>query len=1060
VSAALQCATEAGYFPPADASVRLHQKPVALIYDSQAWESGLRECAGAFGPGCLHAIAVKSNPVAALLSRALALGFGAETASIGEVVHAQAVGFPAKKIFFDSPCKTRAELAFALKHGISINIDNFGELDRVAELQRESPGPLGMTIGLRINPLAGAGEIEALSVSVADSKFGIPITFSEKIIQAYSKYEWLNSMHVHTGSGGMGLQTLVQGVRTAADMATAINKQLGRSQVTVLDIGGGLPVNYESEAWGSEKVPTFREYADALRQGVPGLLATEGGVAPSFTVVTEFGQSLNAKSGFLASRVEYLKPTSQAIADAGGTQQVAVVHFGADLCVRQCYTSQHERRLEVYDGVSFSPKAGRAVPQHIAGPLCFQGDMLAKDLMAPQLVVGDFVVMRDAGSNCLSLFSRHCSRQAPVVLGFQPAQGGTAAALVELKPAETLQEISAFWGLVGSSSQGPEQTMRSRVLVGAESTTRRRSGEDPEDADSDDVLLQVARLFASGQQKLPDLLARLLCVGGDERIVLDAVTQMNKYCTQPRPTGGVHRGSCTSSVPTKEAFHRGQDVLRRLILECRAMLSARGNLLYASPKDLFQWLLHDVRERLRTVFHLSMADCISLFPSGTDAELLPALMAIGRCLTRGHGPFHVLSVVTAAGEVGSGTVNAASGKHFSTLLPSGQKSAQVGSSAQVFDVPSAMITVQEVLVRDSAGNGRTPFELDREVEDIVQSALESVDGATEVTEIGCVVVHMVIGSKTGQCIPSRPCFERLAARYGERVLLVVDACQARMGEWTVREHLDMGHIVLTTGSKFFGGPPFAGVCLTPWSLTQELEQILSQDHVRKILSQGHLDEYLIASLLSSDMPNLRALLPENPLNYGLLIRWTLALHEMEAYFIETSELDRTIIMKTWSDGVRDIVKSDGQGLVEYFEEEVAPGNATIVANFGAEAAAALGTIVCFTCHCRRDGMREAKAMGTEELRVVQRLMATDLTAPLKGLQGGGEVAAASTRCFMGQPVSMSKGLQVLRVAASAPLVCRIHNEGLETVLAEDRLLFQKLGMILANWDLLQKVSAL
>merc|ERR1719359_1573327 len=110
---------------------------------------------------------------------------------------------------------------------------------------------------------------------------------------------------------------------------------------------------------------------------------------------------------------------------------------------------------------------------------------------------------------------------------------------------------------------------------------------------------------------------------------------------------------------------------------------------------------------------------------------------------------------------------------------------------------------------------------------------------------------MVFGSKTGQCIPSLRCFERLATTYGKRVLLVVDMCQGRVGERTVRDHLDKGHIVLTTGSKFFGGPPFAGVCLTPWSLTQELESLFADQYLREALTGGHLREYVVASLLSS-----------------------------------------------------------------------------------------------------------------------------------------------------------------------------------------------------------------
>ena len=51
---------------------------------------------------------------------------------------------------------------------------------------------------------------------------------------------------------------------------------------------------------------------------------------------------------------------------------------------------------------------------------------------------------------------------------------------------------------------------------------------------------------------------------------------MNKCHTPTRPCKGVFRGSCTSNVPTEEAFERGLDILRRLVLECRNLERARG----------------------------------------------------------------------------------------------------------------------------------------------------------------------------------------------------------------------------------------------------------------------------------------------------------------------------------------------------------------------------------------------------------------------------------------------------------------------------------------------------
>mmetsp|Transcript_98 Transcript_98/g.267 ORF Transcript_98/g.267 Transcript_98/m.267 type:complete len:478 (-) Transcript_98:77-1510(-) len=440
VTAALQKAVQDGHFPSVNSDTALLDKPVALVYDLDAWEGGLRSCIAAFGPCGMHAIAFKSNAVASMLETAVQLGLGAECASIGEVLHAQAVGFPLNRIVFDSPCKTRAEISWALKHGLHLNIDNLIELERVAELvDKAGAAPTG-TIGLRINPLVGAGQIAALSVSTSESKFGISCEDLDAICAAYSKHAWLTSLHVHTGSGGMALQTLVSGVQAAIAVAKQVNEKVGRRQITVLDIGGGLPANYSSDELATSACPSFADYAQALRQECPGLLPTAENEERLFDrVVTEFGQSLNAKGGFLASRVEYTKPTS------GGEVQVNVIHFGADTCVRQFYTKDHKRRLEFYDGATCEVKEGPAKRQHVAGPLCFQGDML-KDVNLPSLAVDDFVVLREAGANTLSIFSRHCARQAPKVLGYRRGDGTTEPKLVVLKEAEDFADVVRFWG--------------------------------------------------------------------------------------------------------------------------------------------------------------------------------------------------------------------------------------------------------------------------------------------------------------------------------------------------------------------------------------------------------------------------------------------------------------------------------------------------------------------------------------------------------------------------------------------------------------------------------------
>lgn len=571
-------------------------------------------------------------------------------------------------------------------------------------------------------------------------------------------------------------------------------------------------------------------------------------------------------------------------------------------------------------------------------------------------------------------------------------------------------------------------------------------GDDVEDP------LQVALRSTGNGRNLRQTLQKLLESGGDERSIANPATGLTKYHTPTAPCEGIHRSCCTSNVPTKQAFSRGLDVLRQLLLESKNVSKQeKKELLYTSPEDLFRKMLCDLRERLRSVFELSFEDLISLFPSGTDAELLPALLAWTRADAQnengGKRGAEVFSVLTAAGEVGSGTAQAATGQHFAKKLPSGGFTSE--NDRQVFDANFSSV---ELGLREMDGRLLSMAERDQKVTEAVECAA-SETGADGKPRFGCIVVHIVVGSKTGRIMPSSECIDRLVQQYGSLVLPVVDACQGRLRPGLIREWLDKDRMVLCTGSKFFGGPPFSGVCLHSERLGRELEGFLTKASTTTMLARSKLKEYVVSSLLSDDLPRMRSLLPQKPLNYGVLMRWTFALNGMESYFVDVPREERFRIMQSWTQHARGIIESMKSPFFELLNDGENE-NAT------EELDIALSTIVSFHCRCNRDDQTStARKMTMDELRHVQFLMASDLSKlyPHMNLLGH-----ASTRCFMGQPVELTPGgaadvskEHVLRIALSAPVVVRMWIQGREQVFEEDRALFEKLQLILGNWNSFQ-----
>ncbi|WP_427870842.1 diaminopimelate decarboxylase [Leucobacter luti] len=347
----------------------------------------------------LHAFAVKANSLVPVLRQLRNLGLGAEVASEGELAAALEAGHEPARIVFDSPAKTTRELARALELGVSINVDNFQELDRIIELRSRIAST--SEIGIRLNPQIGAGTIAAMSTAGQRTKFGIPLRdpgVRERLVSTYLANPWLTRAHTHVGSQGCSLELIASGVSELVSFADEVNERAGRRQIRTLDIGGGLPVDFASD----EPISRFDDYVEALRIGAPRLFSGDYGI------VTEFGRSVLAKHGIVAAFVEYTK-------EVGG-QRIAITHAGAQVATRTVFMPEAwPLRVEVFDAEGRSRTGEGTREQDVAGPCCFAGDLVARGRELPVIQPGDIVALLDTGAYYASTpFSYNSLPVAPV----------------------------------------------------------------------------------------------------------------------------------------------------------------------------------------------------------------------------------------------------------------------------------------------------------------------------------------------------------------------------------------------------------------------------------------------------------------------------------------------------------------------------------------------------------------------------------------------------------------------------------------------------------------------
>ena len=118
-----------------------------------------------------------------------------------------------------------------------------------------------------------------------------------------------------------------------------------------------------------------------------------------------------------------------------------MTHVGADLLLRECYHPNdwfHEFTVVDSKGkIKIGTDKNRYM---IAGPLCFSGDIVARDLSLPAVTEGDYILIHDVGAYTLSMWSRYNSRQIPKVIGYNSANGFEL-----IKAREHKEDLFDFW---------------------------------------------------------------------------------------------------------------------------------------------------------------------------------------------------------------------------------------------------------------------------------------------------------------------------------------------------------------------------------------------------------------------------------------------------------------------------------------------------------------------------------------------------------------------------------------------------------------------------------------
>lgn len=331
------------------------------------------------------------------------VGIGADSVSMGELYTAKSVNFPMNKICLHGNNKTYEELCFAVDCGVKyVVIDSYSEADTLNEICAKKG--VKQNVLIRVNPGVEAHTHHFIQTAKIDSKFGFSIVSgeAEQIVLHVSGYDnlVLDGLHCHIGSQIFEEKSFSLAVEKMTDFYKVLKDKYG-IEFNALNLGGGFGIWY---ADGDAK-KTYIEYADYIRIISKTLInaLNEKGLKKPYLIL-EPGRSIVGEAGitlYTAGSIKTIKDVKNYVAIDGGM---------FDNPRFALYQAKYS--VVAAEKLNEKPK----VKYTIAGKCCESGDIIAEDVILPEIKKGDLIAVLSTGAYNYSMSSNYNRNLIPPVV--------------------------------------------------------------------------------------------------------------------------------------------------------------------------------------------------------------------------------------------------------------------------------------------------------------------------------------------------------------------------------------------------------------------------------------------------------------------------------------------------------------------------------------------------------------------------------------------------------------------------------------------------------------------
>lgn len=324
-----------------------------LIVDCERVRTQYRKLRKALPRVDLH-YALKPLPHPAIVRTIVAEGGWLDLATTGEVQLVRRLGIDPALCIHTHPIKRDIDIRNAVANGVRVLVaDNTDEIEKFAPYREQTE------LLLRVS-FRSPGAVCDLS-----RKFGCdPESLLDLARQARRLGITVRGLSFHVGSQAADALKHVEAIEACRDlMAAARREKLG--PLDTLDIGGGFPIDY------AQRAPDIVDFCAPIR-------AALGKLPPRVRVIAEPGRYISGPSAIGVASV------------MGRAQREGHWWYYLDDGLYGSYSGQ------LFDHARYPVQALRTadelLPSVLAGPTCDSIDVIAENLMLPQLKAGDLVV--------------------------------------------------------------------------------------------------------------------------------------------------------------------------------------------------------------------------------------------------------------------------------------------------------------------------------------------------------------------------------------------------------------------------------------------------------------------------------------------------------------------------------------------------------------------------------------------------------------------------------------------------------------------------------------------